>query len=212
MAYPSEYLQYLPAVLQSDPTIDAVLRSFQRVLTGLPPGTASDGAPPGIEQRLDAIHTYFLPGPTLSPDQCAPDEFLPWLAGWVATSLREDWDSQTRRCFIQKVARLYPRRGTPDCLRELLTFFLGDDQPAPVIEEDEARPYCFSVRLRLPTRDPLALMHLERIARAIIDREKPAHTYYELIIESPAMQIVDLPKAGGLLVGVNTMLGIAKLR
>ena len=212
MAYPSEYLQYLPAVLQSDPTIDAVLRSFQRVLTGLPPGTASDGAPPGIEQRLDAIHTYFLPGPTLSPDQCAPDEFLPWLAGWVATSLREDWDSQTRRCFIQKVARLYPRRGTPDCLRELLTFFLGTISP----------PRSSKRMKRARTASPSACVyhagsagaHAPRAHRAGDHRSRkslPTPTTSSSSSPLPCRSSI-CPRPADFFVGVNTMLGIAKLR
>ena len=50
------------------------------------------------EQLLDGIQRYFDPGPDYLPDarkvadyNRAPSEFLSWLAGWVALTLRNDW-------------------------------------------------------------------------------------------------------------------------
>ncbi|XZF66229.1 MAG: phage tail protein [Gloeotrichia echinulata DVL01] len=45
---------------------------------------------------IDDIHLYFNP-------QDTPEEFLPWLAGWVSLSLRDDWAVEVKRQFIQQI-------------------------------------------------------------------------------------------------------------
>ena len=93
----SRYVAHLPAVFQDDDFVGAFLLAFERILTGLPGRDPPNlpRVPLGLEQILDTIETYFDPS-------SAPAEFLPWLAGWVATSLREDWDTATRRGFIEQ--------------------------------------------------------------------------------------------------------------
>jgi phage tail-like protein len=240
----SRYLDHLPASFAVDPFIGRFLLAFERILSGVPsdsaPGTSPPSSPPAgappaglpIEQVLGRIAAYFdpAPGQTTPPDTTglpyrAPDEFLPWLAGWVATSLREDWDSETKRRFIQRVPGLYRERGTVDCLATMLRIYLNKDNAAGQLDvqvDDTSpaitEPHYFQVHFSVGgTPDALATHH--RIARAIIDQEKPAHTYYGLSIAYPELQIRDdgyaLAHASppqplvGVWVGRNTVLGTA---
>src|SRR5690242_7450681 len=110
------YLDHLPAIFRQGPFIAPFLTAFERILTGPPPGTAPPPGPTppeGIEEKLDRIHTFFDPAET-------PGEFVPWLAGWVALALRDDWDLDMQRAFVAKMVPLYKKRGTRAGLRELL--------------------------------------------------------------------------------------------
>ena len=131
----------------------------------------------------------------------APAEFLPWLANWVALSLREDWDEEEKRRFISRVVPLYRQRGTKAGLTEMLFTYTDDSRIE--ISEDPDRPHYFAVRLFLDVADPTLLARKQQIAKAIIDQEKPAHTYYDLTVHvSSTIQV-----AVRSTVGVNTLLG-----
>jgi phage tail-like protein len=220
----SRYVAHLPAVFQDDDFAGKFLLAFERVLTGLPDADPPNlpRVPLGLEQILDTIETYFDPS-------SAPDDFLPWLAGWVATSLREDWDAATRRSFLAHIVPLYRRRGTARALQTLLQIYLnptGDplhDASVEVLEAPKPGdptyptpypPRYFQVRFTVAERDPAILARRAAIATEIIDREKPAHTYYGLLIGSPSLEIADPPAFDsahnpltGVFVGVNTLLG-----
>ena len=158
---PSSYLDYLPAIFRQDPFIGQFLLAFEAVLSGT-------GAQPGLETTIGGIARYFDPA-------AAGPEFLPWLAGWVTLSLRADWDEQTQRSFIQKIVPLYKLRGTRDGLWQMLNLYTG--QPVEIYDAFDDRPYFFEVQLTLSAADPVLLRTTQQIARAIIDQEKPAHTY-----------------------------------
>lgn len=196
----SSWLEHLPAVLQEGPFIGRFLLAFEAILTGLEKSTGDEppGLPPmGIEARLDRIHAYFdpvgAPGNPGGELLRAPPDFLPWLAGWVATSLREDWSESTQRAFISQIAPLYRRRGTRRGLEDVLRIVVPDVE---VIEpEDDKLPaHYFQVVVTVQTRDPILLARRVRMVRALVDREKPAHSIYGLLIQYPAMQINNDPK------------------
>ena len=211
----SRYVDNLPAVFQDDPFLGTFLLAFERILSGRPEPDPA-GLPvvpaPGLEQILDRIQTYF------DPSQAPPD-FLPWLADWVATSLREDWDTTTRRRFLSHVVPLYQRRGTKHALQQLLQIYLdpNNDPPATsveIIDNDPAfPPRYFQVRFTVSERDSHVLARRAEVATAIIDREKPAHTFYGLHINFPSLQIADpatiingVP-VNGVFINVTTVLG-----
>src|SRR5262249_14146448 len=140
------------------------LLAFERVLTGLPGDDPPNfpPVPPGLERILDTIETYFDPA-------SAPGEFLPWLAGWVATSLREDWDAATRRVFLAHIVHLSRGPGTARSLQLLLQISLDpplDPQQNARVEVLEAPkpgdltspppypPRYFQVRFTIPEHDP----------------------------------------------------------
>jgi phage tail-like protein len=193
----SSYLDYLPAILQQDAFLDRFLLAFEEILGGL-------------ENQLDGIHHLFDPEKT-------PVEFLGWLSGWVALSLREDWDAKTKQNFVREIAPLYRKRGTKAGLEEMLRTYTGmgvdiHDFSRPfqvgvtsTVGVDTAigdLPHYFLVHMYVDTPDPLAFSRKRQIARAIIDQEKPAHTYYDLQIDVPTMRI-----GVHSTVGVDTLLG-----
>jgi phage tail-like protein len=230
----SRYLDLLPAFVRDDlarqPFLGEFLLAFERILTGLaaprPPDPVDVSVPLGLEQILDAIETFFDPA-------LAPAELLPWLSSWVATSLREDWDTATRRSFIANIVPLYRQRGTPAALRMMLQIFLNPDRDpqrdasdnvevleAPKVTDPDYTPgqafppRYFQVRFQVVERDPAVLARRAAIATDLIDREKPAHTYYGLRISFPSLEIADPPTFDGhgfpltgVFVGTNTTLG-----
>jgi phage tail-like protein len=213
----SRYVQHLPPFFQDDPFVARFLLSFERILTGFPAADPSNfpSVPLGIEQVLDRIQTYFDPATT-------PADFLPWLAEWVATSLREDWDEQTRRSFIAQIVPLYRRRGTTRALKMLLQIYLNPsndpshDPTVEVIDNDPAFPrHYFLVRFRVNDQaESASVWTKQQIAIEIINREKPAHTYFGLDIVTPSLEIANPPTfdvnhypTTGVFVGINTRLG-----
>jgi phage tail-like protein len=219
----SDYTKYLPATLQADEIVDRFLWAFEQILTGrnlFPennPGIIehSSSNPPGIEAVIDSIHTYFNPDLT-------PEEFLPWLASWVALSLRDDWKTPTKRKFIKQIVPLYRLRGTQEGLREVLSLYLEsvellDEKLDKQKKADKIKIYqadyfpdCyFQVEITLPKVEDSRYWQVVRIAKAIIQQEKPAHTYYGLKIQVPSMQItgniypLKLTSAGAIAVNVT---------
>lgn len=224
----SRYLDYLPAIFhepdvpEQPPFIGRFLLAFEQILGGR--GQAEQ---PGIEEILDGIpgalagvQRFFEPGPgsTIAASQRAPAEFLDWLSGWVALALRADIDEAQQRQLIAQAVSLYRMRGTKRGLAALLSIYA---LPNPTIEEfntpfqigvhstigqdtqlDAGPAHFFRVTIRLPDPDLQAFARQREIATAIIDMEKPAHTYYELRVETPALQIGDQST-----VGVDTLLG-----
>jgi phage tail-like protein len=212
MTTSSRYLDYLPAVFEEDTEggepgwLERYLRGFEAILTGL-----GNPATPGLEEQLDGIpgtlspvmagiERLFEPGPKLPPSRRAPDEFLPWLSEWVALSLRADIGTDRQRVLIANAVRLYRLRGTKAGLEELVGIYA---LAATIEEPADGPPNHFRVTIRLGTPDPAQRVAQERIVRAIIDAEKPAHTYYSLVIQTPVLQIGKTSH-----IGVDTLLGI----
>jgi phage tail-like protein len=215
----SRYLDYLPAIYQQDAQVGQpnflgrFLLAFEQVLTGL-----GDIDEPGLEEILDGIvdpvsgvlrlagvHRYFNPGPNLPDHERAPAKFLEWLAGWVALILRADLDELRQRDFIARAVSLYRLRGTKQGLEEFVRIYtrlgvsinewhtpfqIGVHSTIGVDTLlDGGAPYFFGVLIRLPTPDPEQIRQHRQVVTAIIDMEKPAHTYYELEVETPTLQI-----------------------
>ncbi|HLP87136.1 MAG TPA: phage tail protein [Nostocaceae cyanobacterium] len=188
----SSYQQYLPAILQQDIFISQFLLAFEKILSGLNETanqekiiTANTQNPPGLEEIIDHVYLYFNPEKT-------PEEFLPWLAGWVALSLRDDWKVEVKKAFIKKIVGLYPLRGTKQGLMEILSIYLknsGFGEKVEIFDQFTNFPNYFQVQLTLKDRNPDRYWRQAKIAKAIIDQEKPAHTFYALKILVPTMQL-----------------------
>lgn len=200
----SSYLAHLPQVYGADPFLGRFLLAFEAVLSGLP-------GHPGLQQAVDGIADLFDPATTV-------EDFLPWLAGWVGLTLRADWDVPTRRAFIREIVPLYRLRGTKEGLRRMLSLYTGQ---AVEIDDGLAAPHFFTVLLTLSRADPEQVRRVQAIARAIVDQEKPAHTFYALEVTTPTMRLVsadlqrkettELGKTPSLLqLGRNTLLGVGR--
>jgi len=210
----SRYLDDLPALYSQGPEsrrLGRFLLAFEQVLTGL-----GDPGDPGLEEVVEGIpvtadgkplaglHRYFDPGPDKPERERTPREFLEWLAGWVALDLGSDWDEATRRRILAEIVPSYRLRGTPAGLRNVLRAYTGLE---PRIQElfgtlrvGEAvvgestllgggPPHYFLVEAFLPASAVKDLAREEEKLRAVIDAEKPAHTFYDLRILIPTMQI-----------------------
>jgi phage tail-like protein len=170
-------LTWLPAIYRNDAFLGRFLWAFEQVLLGL-------------EQQIENLAPHFDP-------QQAPEEFLPWLSSWVAFTLRADLDVPRQRTFLANIVSLYRRRGTKD---NLVTIFTHGG--VPTIAEDPAQPHYFRITMRLPKGAPDVQLRQSAIAHALIDLERPAHTYYDLDLLFPTMQIGVTST-----LGVDTLLG-----
>lgn len=172
---------YLPAIYRDDPFLGRYLWAFEQVLLDL-------------EQTIGTLATLFDPATTR-------DDFLPWLSSWVAFTLRSDLDPSQQRAFLARIVPLYRRRGTKQNLQDLLSIFTHG---VPTItESDDTGPaHHFTITMRLPRTAPDVFNRQSAIAHALIDLEKPAHTSYDLDLQSPTMQIGVTST-----VGVDTLLG-----
>jgi len=178
------------------------------------------------ETLLVGIQRYFNPGSSRAPDpekiidyDQAPSEFLAWLAGWVALSLRDDWSDQHKRSFIANAAQLYRLRGTKAGVLQFLKIYVGDNNTRIDLSEltdrfqigvhsrvgvdtflDGGSPFFFRVKAVLGIQD---LQKQMDILNSLIDLQKPAHTHFELTPITVRFQIGMTSR-----IGVDTLLGV----
>jgi P2-related tail formation protein len=193
-------LQYLPAIYAEDPFLGQFLLAFEKILLGRDdaPGKAESGTemnPLGLEQIIDGLAKLYDPMNT-------PEEFLPWLSKWTALSLRADMTLDQQRRFVAKVIQLYQYRGTQGNLQELLSLYL---KAIPTITVDDEIPYFFHVTIKLPRMDVQYTQRQFEIAQALVELEKPAHTNYDLVLNTPSLKVGEFST-----VGVDTLLGTAE--
>jgi phage tail-like protein len=202
----SQYVQYLPSIYQKGKEdsltfLGSFLKAFEKILSGIGDGVKIDDEPiKGIGEILDALYTYF--------DPCTvPKEFLNWLAGWVALTLKEGetWDENKKRDLISRIVPLYQKRGTREGLEEYLKIYVGDgvsisDDPGPLrvgvsstVGVDTVigglPPYFFIVNVTFLAPNPKLMEEKTRAIKEIIDMEKPAHTFYRINIDTTTLRI-----------------------
>jgi phage tail-like protein len=180
----SGYLQSLPAIFSEDPFLGRFLLAFEQILTGL-----SDQSEPGLEELVARIPFLFDPNRLhmVFSDETELEEFLNWLSGWVALSLRADWTLEQKKNFLADIAPLYRSRGTKENLSKLLKIYTR--VTPEIIERDddpELEAHSFRIKLSLSTQDPKEVVRQQMIATALIDLQKPAHTKFTLITDNPS--------------------------
>jgi len=176
----------------------------------------------GLEEEVAHLHRLFDPNETPDREEfrltCRYD-FLDWLASWAALSLRADLSPDRRRALVASIIPLYRIRGTKQYVEELLRLHLDavpsvDDTELPELQvaahstvgKDTyvggGPPHFFRVTLAFETKDPVQVNTQAQIARGVVDLAKPAHTFYELSVVSPRMQV-----GVHSTVGIDTILG-----
>jgi len=207
---PSEYLHHLPEIYHdSSPTtgrsfLGEYLKVFEALLSGRDDAEGADGPVVSLEDRVDRYLEYL--DPRLVPlDQGGPpevlsSEFLNYLASWVGLSLDQNWDMGKKRVWLSRIVPLYKQRGTLAGIQAYLAMFVGnmarvEELPGGMvvaetstIAEDTfiagAPAYYFRVRIEYALDSaPFEIEvwnNLNGGTRAIVDLEKPAHTYYTL--------------------------------
>lgn len=190
-----DYASLLPELLRhpdSSPTGAQEPSAVLRLLAVIDPMFAD------FELLLDDLSDYFDP-------LLAREDFLPWLASWTALVLRADWSAAQKREVLTRIIPLYRKRGTKAGLEEYLKIYAGDgvsilDELDPmqvgvtatvgvdtVVEGLPA--HFFRANVAFTTPDPAELSRKTASVRAVLDIEKPAHTYYNLSISGPTFQI-----------------------
>jgi len=223
-------MDYLPSIYQEADAahpktfLGQLLLAFEKVLVGLEEEKAqrkvvageaeTDSGLKGLGEEIERLHQLFDP-------QEAPEEFLPWLAGWAALSWRPELSSKRKRRLLARIIPLYRIRGTRKYLEELLMLCVDavvmvSDTEMPelqvgvhsTVDSDTylggGAPYFFRVTLLAPQLSASEVQAQVQIAHAIVELAKPAHTSYELDVVSPKLQL-------GLhsTVGEDTVLGAA---
>ena len=149
----------------------------------------------GVEENLEFVHELFDP-------RITNQNWLPWLASWLAMPLLEGWDEEKRREIIQRTPELYRKRGTAEGLKLALRLFA--DVKAEIHEGEWPYPglvigrsstigkdtvlsppvfvsQCFTVEL--PDRKAEISRERLRTVQALVETEKPAHAHYALVFE-----------------------------
>jgi phage tail-like protein len=99
------WLEYLPAIFQQQHKLDQFLTPFETQFAL-------------FEEILAEIDRNFAV--SFAPS----DDFLPWLAQWVAHSFDEGWNEDKRRRFLAQAMDLYRWRGTVRGLKRYLELWL----------------------------------------------------------------------------------------
>jgi len=184
-------LSHLPAVFQGSKAEDQLLRDF------LPPFEDVLFGATGLHSIIGSLVDHL-------DARKAPVEFLPWLASWMGTALYRQLPEAKQPGFIANASDYYRYRGTRANLKRLLALFIGltvhiDEPDFPMFQVgvhstigleayiQGGPPHAFRVTVTIPTTEGMSheetrnrKRHIERLARAVIDLEKPAHTTYEL--------------------------------
>jgi len=163
----SSYLKYLPAIFQQpdgDKLLSAFLSPFEQVLSE-------------FEILLSGIDHYFDPRNT-------PEQFLPWLASWVALELDDKWDQEKKRVQIAKAIDLYRRRGTVEGLKQSIAVYDPDLQVS-VVEQAMLGGMQIGVASRIGRFDKGNLSG-ECMLVQQVERKEPV--YYDYYVVEPGAQ------------------------
>jgi hypothetical protein len=186
-----------------------LLDAFSRVFLehGRRPADASTSLGPedplpgrhSLEERIAGL-------PLLAVPWGKTPQFLEWLGAWVALSDRVELAPHKKADLIANALRLYAFRGTKRYVEEMLGYY---QFPGAAVDEPDfpsmqigrvstvgrdtylggAPAHFFRVTLVMPRSPQDEYNRLLSLAAAVIDLSKPAHTWYDLRIIAPAMQI-----------------------
>lgn len=213
---PSTYLQHLPEVFRvaprpgERPFLADYLSIFEALLSGRSDASiSSTERVAGLEEILRGLAQSLDPAfsPVTISGKQLDSPLLSYLASWVALTLDQNWDLGKRRRWLERIVPLYRRRGTRAALDEYLEMFVGNNArieelaggfvvaSTSTVAVDTfiagAPAYYFRVRLQyafgLQPFDLATWLSIRSGARAIVDLEKPAHTYYSLDTRTPGI-------------------------
>jgi phage tail-like protein len=182
-------LGQLPGVYHSSEDLRTLLSALEIILFE-PNKQALESQIAGIARLFSAMET--------------PEEFLPWLAQWVALSHRMGLPLEQQRRLVEKIVPLYAWRGTKRYLIKLLKLYLPTGAEVRVEDQElngfkigmakvgldtwleRDRPFWFKVTIRMPSsgvdaeRGPQWQDEWQKRVRQVIELAKPAHTTYDL--------------------------------
>src|SRR5947209_19708226 len=159
----------------------------------------------GVEENLEFVHELFDP-------RITNQNWLPWLASWLAMPLLEGWDEEKRREIVQRTPELYRKRGTAEGMKLAMRPYA--DIRAEIHEGEWPYPglvigksstigkdtvlsppvfvrQCFTVEL--PDRTAEISRERLRTVQALVETEKPAHAHYALVFEETEPTFEEVP-------------------
>jgi phage tail-like protein len=223
MTAASKYLRFLPEILRGADGESAFPARYLKIFEALLGGRDDAGdAPAALEQIIDSMPARLDPGLTPVEQDASgaglTSPFLDYLGRWVALTFDQNWGLDKRREWLRQIVHLYKHRGTLAGLSAYLAMFVGNQARVEELAGGfivgvktnatvgvstfiaGAPAYHFRVRINYGfTPDPFDIAvwrNLRRSTRAIVDLEKPAHTYYTLRASTP-----------GIIVGVRATIG-----
>jgi phage tail-like protein len=102
------YLRYLPAIYQEDESSKEFLQRFLSL----------------FETFFTDVDEEIISFTKFTDSNATPDDFLPWLASWLALSIDENWTNKAIRELIKRAPALYRKRGTRKGLEEIMLIYL----------------------------------------------------------------------------------------
>jgi len=208
-------MTYLPAIYQeADPArpqkfLGQFLLAFESILLGTEDQSdrsvrnedeyAAEIRSQGLGDEIAGLYRVFDPATT-------PERFIEWLAGWAALSLRPELSTARKRKLLAHIIPLYRIRGTTRYIEQLLSLSLDavasvSDVEPPALQVgihsrvgrdtyiDGGPPFFFRVLLVGTGLSSAELEAQYRLATAVVELAKPAHTYYEIAVVSPNLQL-----------------------
>jgi phage tail-like protein len=155
----------LPSVFRDDPFTVRFVSAF-------------DGLLAPVFTALDCLEGYL--DPTL-----APQDFVAWLAGWVAVDLDETWSDQQQRALVAQAVALHRWAGTLRGLTEQVRVLIGGEVSvtdsggctwSPTAGSDLPGSDGATVHVRVATAEPVEPARL----RAVVAGCVPAHVSYTI--------------------------------
>lgn len=146
----------------------------------------------GLDQVLAAVPATLDNFPAYLDPHLTPDDFLDWLAGWVAIDLDAHLPLADRRRLVSRAATLYHRRGTVGCLAEMITLSTG---VRPTITEGGAVSWSqtpngklpgtagATMVITMPMKEPSSAARAR--LEALIAANKPAHVPHRIVFAAP---------------------------
>ncbi len=180
-----------------------------------------------IENQIDKIDTCFDPSETPIESDKEGRDFLSWLSSWVDLILDERWSEEKKRYLIKNIVRLYRHRGTIEGFRYMINQFFDIDveveewswphgmiigQYSTIGEDAILRDkpnlnHCFEV-IWTPSRQEVKEDFRKKL-RALIDKERPAHTRCYIHLEFPEEELPELPV---MVIGVSSIIGLCYIK
>ena len=197
-----QLLGYLPAIYHDSEDLGEILAVFEAVLFGSDgQGTIQGGGRMSLTETSPVVDRIAIIS-SLFDAYDTPEEFLPWLAQWVALSKFDGLEERRQRQLLAGIVPLYATRGTKGYLERLLEFFIPDNASAKIEDQDIPgfvvgtakiginswlecdRPFWFRVTIQSSEiedrKQDAYKSRWEKRIRQVIDLAKPAHTLYEL--------------------------------
>jgi len=227
-----DYLDFMPSIYRGPEKgkatiFENLLKIFRTILTDADSVQIDiNGGKTDIESISETIGKV----PKLFHPSSSPKGFLDWLASWTGLVLKEDWSDSKKKEVVAKIIPIYRMRGTKTGLLEFLKIFVGD-----IIEIAEfmngikigdpgsskigintfvggVLPYFFIVTIKFSKISEIKnlgfLQNVISASKAILDLEKPAHTYYAVRLYLPGITVGDKERSTvGSTVGEDTIIG-----